>query len=348
MKRSLPYLLLGALLGLTLAACSSQASTTAAPPATQVVCPEATPCPEAPAGAEVVVPFEADWAGSAHADATGEPFNHWNDADPQEIPTSCARCHSTPGYRDFVGADGSAAGVVDKAAPIGTVITCEACHNDATVTLSSVVMPSGAEITGLGPSARCMVCHQGRESGLSVDNKLTDLGLTDTLDTPSADLGFINIHYFAAAATLFGSQAHGGYEYPGQSYQARFNHVDGYTECIDCHNQHTLEVRVDACAGCHAGVTTVEDLKNTRMNGSLVDYDGDGNTTEGIYYEIEGLRDTLYTAMQAYAQDVAGTPIAYSAEFVSLLLHRWQRQRQRRRGRGDLRQRLQRLDGPPA
>ena len=37
---------------------------------------------------------------------------------------------------------------------------------------------------------------------------------------------------------------------------------------------------------CHTDVAAKEDLRNIRMNGSLVDYDGDGDTTEGIAGEI--------------------------------------------------------------
>jgi hypothetical protein len=44
------------------------------------------------------------------------------------------------------------------------------------------------------------------------------------------------------------------------------------------------------------------------------DYDGDGDTEEGIAGEIETLHEELYAAMQAYAADVAGTPIEYNAQ----------------------------------
>ena len=56
----------------------------------------------------------AKWEGSGHADMTSEAFNHWNEDDPAEIPQTCARCHSTSGFRDYVGADGSAAGSVPE------------------------------------------------------------------------------------------------------------------------------------------------------------------------------------------------------------------------------------------
>ena len=84
-------------------------------------------------------------------------------------PAVCARCHSTPGFLDYLGADGSAAGKVDHPAPIGTVITCVACHNDKAVDLTSVTFPSGLKAEHQGNDARCMSCHQGVESTDSVN-----------------------------------------------------------------------------------------------------------------------------------------------------------------------------------
>lgn len=259
------------------------------------------------------VPFEAEWVGSPHNDTEAEAFNHWNEDDPQEVPTSCARCHSTPGYQDYLGADGSAVGEVDQAAPIGTTIQCVACHNAATATLSSVTFPSGVEVTGLGREARCMVCHQGRASKVQVDSSLEQAGLLEDLDTVNAELGFINIHYYAAGATLYGGVTMGGYQYEGKMYDAKFRHVEGIDTCVGCHNPHTTELKLDVCAGCHEGVAAKEDLKKVRMNGSLADYDGDGDTSEGVAEEMDGLRAMLLTAIQAYASEVAGAPIGYNS-----------------------------------
>jgi hypothetical protein len=261
----------------------------------------------------VEVPFLDEWSSSPHADAAAEAFVHWNEETPPEVPVACARCHSTPGFRDYIGADGSAAGVVDEAAPVGTVIECTACHNEVTLTMDSVVMPSGVEITGLGREARCMQCHQGRQSTVSVNEAITEAAVADE-DTVSEDLGFLNIHYYAAAATKYGTVAKGGYEYEGQTYDANFAHVDQFDTCIECHNPHTLEVRVDQCSGCHVGVSSVDDLKNVRMPGSLVDYDGDGDLEEGIYYELEGLRNLLLEGIQMYGEEVAGAPIGYNPD----------------------------------
>lgn len=259
----------------------------------------------------IEVPFEKEWAASGHADANAEAFKHWDAETPPEIPTACAKCHSAYGFQDFLGVDGSAVGAVDKPAPVGSVITCVACHNEATIKMDSVVMPSGVEIKGLGPEARCMQCHQGRESKISVDKAIADAGVGP--DEVTDKLTFRNIHYYAAAATKYGTLAKGGYEYDGQAYDGNFAHVAGFNTCVQCHNPHTLELNVQACVTCHPGVTTAENVRDIRMAGSLVDYDGDGNTQEGIYYELQGLRDMLYQAIQAYTSQVTQSAIAYDA-----------------------------------
>lgn len=258
------------------------------------------------------IPYQEQWAVSPHADTTSEAFRHWDGEDPAEIPARCAKCHSTLGYLDFLGADGTAAGVVDAAAPLGTVVECAACHNPATQDKTSVLFPSGVEVMGLGDEARCMECHQGRASKVTVDTSIANAGLTaEDLDVVSEDLGFTNIHYYAAAATQYGNIAMGGYEYEGKSYDARFDHVAPYDSCIGCHDAHTLELKLDECSDCHGSLNTPEDLLNVRFLGSLVDYDGDGNMQEGIYFEIETMREHLYTLMQTYANEVSEMPLVY-------------------------------------
>ena len=271
--------------------------------------------PEVAPSAVSVIPYEEEWANSPHNDTEAEAFTHWDEDDPAEVSTRCAKCHSTPGYLDFIGADGSEAGVVDVAAPLGTTVECAACHNPATAAMTSVTFPSGVEVMGLGDEARCIQCHQGRSSKLTVDEGIIEAGLDPVadLDTVSEEVGFSNIHYFAAAATQYGTEAMGGYEYDGKAYDAKFDHVEGYDSCIDCHNSHTLEVKIDECVECHVDAETAEDLVDIRMAGSLVDYDGDGDMEEGIMFEIQGLQEMLYTAMEAYSTETAGSTIVYDS-----------------------------------
>jgi hypothetical protein len=383
------------------------------------------------------------WLTSPHSDHTAKAFNNWNDANPPEISTNCARCHSTPGYRDYLGADGSEAGVVDQPAPIGTVVECDACHNDQADSLTAVTFPSGLTISGLGNEARCMVCHQGRKSTVSVEESIeagtrdykvsndavagsgivgtnapipagaafTDPGAAfdvagvaadgtwylhfvgnttrlsgvdgvvstkniyrvriagvngDSLtlatplvaetpaagksfqytvyqlksdDTISPDLfetiGFENVHYYAAGATLYGREAAGAYEYeqPGgdaqdavlttqtqrRGYDRKFTHVASKDTCIECHDPHAQTVRVSECATCHVNrlgnpVASYEDLRDIRMAGTVNDFNGNGNVTEGVWYEIKGLEATLYAAIQDYAAKVGNSPIEYKNE----------------------------------
>lgn len=260
--------------------------------------------------------FYDAWVNSPHANFEDGAFTHWDEDEEQVIPERCAACHSTPGYLDFVGADGSEAGVVDAPSPLGTVVNCDACHNAVTIEMTSVTFPSGAEITDIGDDSRCMVCHQGRASGMSVMTAIEEAGLMEEPNTVSEDLGFINIHYYAAASTLYGSEVGGGVEFPGQVYYPRNTHAPGYETCADCHDPHTLEMDIAGeCATCHEGVSTVEDLRGIRSVGSLVDYDGDGDMEEGVYGEIKTLQEMLYTDIQTYASEVIGTPIVYAEAY---------------------------------
>lgn len=251
------------------------------------------------------------WKTSGHANKDSVAFTYWNNASPQEIPTTCAKCHSTHGFKDFLGVDGSAVDVVDKTSVIGTTVECEACHTDkesgALRDRTSVKFPSATTAKNLGPEALCMECHQGRASTVSVNDHIK-LAAAATDDTVSRSLRFQNIHYYAAAANQFGTIAKGGYEYTGKTYDARFPHITGYNACNTCHNPHSLKVDMNTCNTCHTGI---KDPRDIRYFGSWEDYDGDGDIREGIYYEINGFQAKLYDAIKQYARLVSGTPIVY-------------------------------------
>jgi predicted CXXCH cytochrome family protein len=264
--------------------------------------------PERPQVPASEVPYYQAWLTSAHADPTAVAFNNWNKDG--AVPTTCARCHSSEGFVDYLGGDGSVPGAVDKPAPTQSLVRCATCHAAAAQQLTSVTFPSGAKVEGLGHEAICMTCHQGRASGADVDKNITASGVTDA-DQTSPMLSFTNIHYYPAAATLFAGRAKGGYQYAGKVYDTRFRHVDGFNTCTGCHDPHTARPRVDACATCHAGVKTVADLRNVRMFSSAGrDYDGDGDVSEGIYHELAGLREKVLAAIVRYGVE-KHTPLCY-------------------------------------
>jgi hypothetical protein len=127
-------------------------------------------------------------------------------------------------------------------------------------------------------------------------------------DTTSSSLRFVDAHYTAAAAIQLGTLVTGGYQYSGKLYDARFRHGDENNDCMDCHNPHSLAVDLTACGQCHLGVTVPQ---NIRAYGSLVDYDGDGDADEGIFYEVEGVRARLFEGIRLYASAIALAPIGY-------------------------------------
>ena len=315
MKLKSILIVIGATLIFTAILVACRAAPTAAPQ-------EPTAVETPPPTSVLETPFLADWEKSGHANALNYPFRHWDEEDPAEVPTYCAKCHTSAGYQDFLGVDGSAANKVDAAVPAAESqgIQCVTCHNSVTVSRTTVTFPSGATITA-GADARCMDCHQGLESKISVDAQIELFSAADHPDTVVAPVkdnqgndqafGFNGIHYYAAAATLYGNKALGGYQYDGMAYDSKNDHVPGYDTCIGCHDSHTLEVKVRECSVCHPSASAVEDLKSIRMVSSLSDYDGDGDTREGMYYEIQGLQRILYAQMQAYAAQTVGTGLLY-------------------------------------
>jgi len=254
-------------------------------------------------------PYFERWRTSGHADTSARSFNHWNEGG--EIPTNCARCHSREGFHDYIGEDGSQPGVVNQSAAIGSVVDCDTCHNDTAKNLDWVEFPSGVKLDGLGPEARCITCHQGRASGDDVDEVIAEVGVG--LDEISSELTISNVHYYPAGATVYAGIARGGYQYEGELYDRRLRHVPEAETCVGCHDPHSTRVEWDGCATCHPGVEDRLGARDVRMIASFnVDYDGDGDTTEGIYYEIAGLHEKLYRAIVGYAAEVAGQPICYS------------------------------------
>ncbi len=191
---------------------------------------------------------------------------------------------------------------------------CLNCHTSVTDTVAprravkDVTFPSGlkANMGGAGAtddSNLCLLCHQGRESKVSVDTKIAG---------SAGPYSFTNVHYYAAAASLFGTQVQGGYEYAGKTYagQNPFTaHGGKFNKCVQCHmgsdglnasyaSHRVTKPNPNNCV-CHAGdvsQTGTFEFANIRPATGFgsTDFDGDGNVTESIKSEIEGLEDTVY------------------------------------------------------
>jgi len=279
------------------------------------------------------------WASSGHADGYGEPFNHWNGEG--EVQQGCARCHSSGGFQQL--AESSAGGglpdfdaVTAQSASYPKVLNCETCHvpNGGGETrwqagqLQQIPFPSGA-VKDLGDSSNiCMQCHQGRESGKSVENA-------------SLPRGFINLHYFAEAAMYFGTDVTAGYEQPDMPYgpYAGQNGFIGHEQierqnCIQCHlnttNQETGGVKkdhdffpnIEDCSGCHYDEEgfPLEDFDQlgepfgwglNPVYRKYYDYDGDG-VIESFRHEVDGMQATLIVEMNRYAKAHGLTAIMYT------------------------------------
>lgn len=241
------------------------------------------------------------WLMGPHGDYRSPSFTHWNEDG--EVPPACAACHSETGMLDWLGADGSAPFTVEHPGTINTVIGCASCHVSEAEALDAVPFPSGVTLSGLGTSATCTMCHQGRAS---TDGVLSATEGMD-LDTVVPDLGFINVHYGVAAAVMHGAEVRGGFQYPGLAYAGRFTHVPSANTCVACHEPHTTEVDTEGCIACHQGVSDITAIRTRHA-----DFDGDGVTSGGIRDEIAGLHAILGEAIQAYAREVVDAPIGYA------------------------------------
>ena len=96
---------------------------------------------------------------------------------------------------------------------------CSTCHDEANwpnrYAVASVTFPSGATVSFGGKDADgnfvadesnlCMECHQGRSSTPTVNKALAG----KDPETVDPKIAFSNIHYFAAGATLFGTEVQG-------------------------------------------------------------------------------------------------------------------------------------------
>lgn len=243
--------------------------------------------------------IEAAWRSSGHADQNSDSFTHWNDTEPPQVVEACAKCHSGPGLELYLTAPADFHTLSEPVA-VGTVIECETCHNAAAESHSRVQFASGVIVSGLGREAVCLECHQMRFDQGAVNGQINEAGAS-SLDTAYEGLTFDNPHYQVAASSVYGFQVRGFVQYEGKNYRGPSQHFGETATCLGCHDPHSLKLQFDVCAPCHGEIDSVLDVRAIRSPDSLLDYDGDGNTNEGLYYEIFNLQHMLIEAIYTYA-----------------------------------------------
>lgn len=245
--------------------------------------------------ASLVEGLTRDDAG--HFAGSKEAFRHWDEDG--EVSGRCSRCHTATGLPFYL------ENGVNIAEPVANGLMCSTCHTSVVdfgrYEVAEVAFPSGAVLdTGDPDSNICLNCHQGRESGLSVEDAIAAVDP----DTAIEGRTFINVHYKPAGATRFGTEAKGAFEYAGREYKGRFRHISAYNTCAECHDAHSGEIEMHGCMLCHKGIEAPSDIRLGRT-----DYDGDGDKAEGVAGEIETLREALLAALQANA------PIIYANNY---------------------------------
>lgn len=154
------------------------------------------------------------------------------------------------------------------------------------------------------------------ESAAALDAQLT------------ANNKLVNSHYLGAAATVFGRDAAGWYQYPRSAtatiskayavYTGTNQHGVTAGKCTSCHDPHGLNVVTvtkTSCGRCHfkadgSPVASLTELEETRQYGFEGNIDGKG--TESLKAAIDDNAQTLLKAMQAYATNVVGTSICFT------------------------------------
>jgi hypothetical protein len=186
---------------------------------------------------------------------------------------------------------------------------------DENAPFNAVRFPSGLSASyGAGNLSNiCMTCHQGLESKVQVD---------DTIAASAGPYEFVNIHYYAAGATLFGTNVKGGYEYdfqPGAGGAGGAPTYAGQNE-FGVHGFQTASENLVDCVGCHMNADTADDKNHTFLP-KVTDCNGchdpgdtfptlDGSPKDN-YDAIQALLPALLTAIEAYANDVIMMPIFY-------------------------------------
>ena len=231
---------------------------------------------------------------------------------------TCNQCHHGIGSIDYQkNRHGTSEAQVLWGDATVTCITCHDPHADATKTKKNIRVPvklsfnsrltevngavnkflDGTDIpSGVGNGIICLLCHQGRESGLTVYRAMTSANpALDPYTNPNdlistRGISFVNPHYLDGGAILW---SRNGWEYYFNGIPQRY--TTGYTlhqkaNCTGCHmgganadnteGGHTWKPRIETCQQCHGGINDFKEIF------AFADYDGNG--VIGTTYEELG------------------------------------------------------------
>ena len=294
-------------------------------------------------------PRVIEWELSGHSHEDAEAFSHWEE-DGDIVSGSCARCHAGSGFINF------AKGEEDVSVP-KKVHSCAVCHDPHSnenpyqlrvygtteVPVEIDGSDSTMDISGLGTSATCITCHNGRRTPASMIGR----GATSSPRTP---------HYFVGGVMLLGMNAveyganitssyHGtalgkmvGIQVPGIEYAeddvdqenpiAVMNTEEIEFGCATCHmavstpdgndpytahefehqvGQHTLQMKTEGYENAEMACGICHAGLDELNREAWADFDGNG-TVEGVQDEVASLLATVKEAVIALgAVDLEGS-----------------------------------------
>jgi predicted CXXCH cytochrome family protein len=244
---------------------------------------------------------QADRDAPGHFNGASDAARHWDED--EAVAASCSKCHSgATGFRFF-----TEFGVGVEVPETANGLECYTCHENFgstydVIDLESTTYANDVEAEHAGYDNICATCHSGRQAGALVDAAIA-----------AGQLGFRNVHYLPAAGVRNGNETGVGYEYPARDYAGFLQH-DSRTQCAGCHDpvesNHTFRIQDvwdPICATCHADQEGPEQIRLVHLE----DYDGDGNATEFLRAELEGLANRLLQAIVANAP----SPICYGDRY---------------------------------
>jgi hypothetical protein len=221
----------------------------------------------------------AEWANSRHAVAV------------EETEAGCARCHTGPGFVNYV--DGAPAVATEY-----EVFTCTACHDphDATnphqlrKTSPVTLMDNKTTITEGGNGLLCMNCHMSRRDATNYVETATLNNRFGPHHGPQADMlaGANAITYGKTVPSSAHREVVEGACVTCHMQEAEtspaFTHAGGHTFAMKWETAtNTIEL-TEACVQCHG---EIEEFDFKRQ-----DYDGNG-IVEGVQTEVKGLLSQL-------------------------------------------------------